>query len=253
MRMEPSPRHQREDRIADPTVQNRHRSGHDLAPARRQTASLHQVVPFAQLFHKSGNLKKVIAAVSITHDDELTPRVGDTSHQSTAISFGGNTDQACPQLDRNFSRAIIAAVVCNDDFAGDSTFPDSGLRGPDAAGQGVSFVQTRNDHTEFDFVSAAAGVNRRTSHIVNRLRFGTMLSYAGQRNKAASPRPIYGPTTSGWPAESDLRRERGYSPGRGEIATTIDSSKDGVVFHLTRCSAQAQHAMKVTIRRHECH
>ena len=73
-------------------------------------------------------------------------------------------DQVRPQLDRDFNRPIIAAVVRNDDFTRDPIFPDSGLRGPNAFGQGVSFVQTRNDHTEFDFLRVAVAVNHRTGH-----------------------------------------------------------------------------------------
>ena len=85
-------------------------------------------------------------------------------------------DQARAELDRYFNRPIIAAIVCDDDFARDSIFADSRLRSPDAVGQGVSFVQTRNHHAEFDFMSVAAAVNRRTGHLdVNCIRLGIML------------------------------------------------------------------------------
>src|SRR5258708_30286486 len=104
--MKPPLGHLRENRIADPTVQDGHRSGHYLATAGRQPASLYQVVAFTQFFQESGNLQKVIATVGIAHDDEFTPRGSDTSHQSTAISFRRNMDQARAQLDRDLSRAI---------------------------------------------------------------------------------------------------------------------------------------------------
>ena len=92
-------------------MQNRHRSGHDLATPRWQTASLHQVVSFAQFSQESGNFQKIIAAVGVTHDDEFAASGSDTSHQSVAVSFRENVDQTRSQLDSDFNRSVVAAVV----------------------------------------------------------------------------------------------------------------------------------------------
>src|SRR5277367_4023559 len=99
--MEPALRHRRKDRIAEPAVQYRHRSRHHLAAARRQAASLYQVVSFAQFFQEPGNLQKIVAAVGVTHDDEFAASGCDTTHQGAATSCRRNADYSRAELVRD--------------------------------------------------------------------------------------------------------------------------------------------------------
>jgi hypothetical protein len=58
------------NRIAPPTMQQRHRSGQHRAPTRGEPTSLDEVESFVQLVDKTGELQKIIAVVRIAHDDE---------------------------------------------------------------------------------------------------------------------------------------------------------------------------------------
>ena len=47
---------------------------------RGKAASLDQIVTFSQFIEKSGNLRKVVAIVRVSHDDEPATRGCDASH-----------------------------------------------------------------------------------------------------------------------------------------------------------------------------
>src|SRR6185369_1987146 len=79
--------HSGEHGIAPPAVEKRHRSGCNRTAANRQPAALNQVIAVAKAFHKAGDLEKVVTIIGIAHDDVLSARSGDSSHQGTAITF----------------------------------------------------------------------------------------------------------------------------------------------------------------------
>ena len=58
-----------EQRIANPAMQHRHRSGQHLPAAPGQAATLHEIEALAQLCDKSRNLAEVVTIVGVAHDD----------------------------------------------------------------------------------------------------------------------------------------------------------------------------------------
>ena len=93
--LEPSARQaRRKSGIAEPSMQHRHRAGHDGATPGRETAALDQVVALAQFFQKAGNLAEVITAVGIAHDDEASASRGYPAHQGAAVAPRRNIDDS---------------------------------------------------------------------------------------------------------------------------------------------------------------
>src|SRR5258708_20461363 len=149
--MEPALRQHRENRIAEPTMQDGHRARHDLATARRQTASLHQVITLAHLFEEARNLLEVVTAIGITHDDEATARRGYAAHQGTAITTLRDEDYSRAEACLDVLRPVGAAVVRHNQFSRDAIFTYRSLRLLDTFCQRVGLVEAGNDYAKFDF------------------------------------------------------------------------------------------------------
>src|SRR5688572_17312459 len=73
-RTEPPARENGEHRGTPPAVQKRHRTWENNATPAWQAAALHQIKTFPQLFHEAWHIKKIIAVISIPHDDVFADR-----------------------------------------------------------------------------------------------------------------------------------------------------------------------------------
>ena len=66
-------------------MQEWHRSRLDRSVTGGKAAALDEIVPFAQLIEKSGNLRKIVAIVGVSHNNEPSARRGNTSHERVAV------------------------------------------------------------------------------------------------------------------------------------------------------------------------
>lgn len=106
----------------------------------------HHVVSFSKLLDETGNQSEVVTIVGVAHDDELAFGRGDAAHQSGSVAA---------LLDRNDTRAyglgqglraIGAAVIGNDYFAGNSAAPQGSESLFNANFERLGLVQTRHHY-----------------------------------------------------------------------------------------------------------
>ena len=91
-------------------------SPYDTATGRK-TAPLDDVESFTQFLHELWSLQKIIAVVSIAHDDKFPSGRQNSTHEGTAISFLSYIDQASAELRRDRLTSIGASIIGNDDFS----------------------------------------------------------------------------------------------------------------------------------------
>ena len=147
--VKPSPSQKGKQWITDPAVRQRHRAWIYLSATNRKATPLHKIVTVAQLVKKRCELAEIVTVIRITHDDVLARGSSYTSHQRAAITFFRDRHHTCARRLRQVLRAIAATIVCDDHFTVDTILREEPLSFPDAALQGLSFVQTRNDNREF--------------------------------------------------------------------------------------------------------
>src|SRR5207245_6170988 len=110
----------------------------------------HKVSALAPFGDKLGHLREVIAVVAVSHDDEVALRGFDARTKGVSVSLGGNMDDARAVLLGDVDGAVGRAVVGYDDLA---TNAGGGKRRAsliDADRDGFRFVETRNDHGDFE-------------------------------------------------------------------------------------------------------
>src|SRR4030095_774281 len=90
-------------RVPYPAILPRHCTWFDCASARGKAAAHDEIVTFAEFFHESPGLAKVVAIVSVAHDDPLATGGLDSAAKRIAIAFG---------CDVNDARAVF---LCNPD------------------------------------------------------------------------------------------------------------------------------------------
>src|SRR5689334_1806644 len=93
-RIEPTAGQPREHWIPPPAMQKWHRAGKEGSAARRKSASLREIVTLAQLLEKAWDLTEIVAVVRVAHEDVLPASRGDSSHESGAVAFLANRDDA---------------------------------------------------------------------------------------------------------------------------------------------------------------
>ncbi len=94
-------------------MQPRHRSIHDLTG---KTISHHQIIPVFELVEEPWNLKEIVAAITVRHDDVFALGRSDASLQCRTVPAIGNVNNFGSMGSRFARRFIGAAVVGNDDF-----------------------------------------------------------------------------------------------------------------------------------------
>src|SRR5712664_3155153 len=100
-------------------MQERHRSRFDRSVPRGKTTALDQIVPFPQLIEKPWNLRKIVAVVGVSHNNEPAAGRRDSAHECVAVTSFGNGDHAGAQLLGDLNGAVGAAVVCHNDLSFD--------------------------------------------------------------------------------------------------------------------------------------
>src|SRR6185369_14598550 len=131
-------------------MQPGHRPRSDGASTTRKAASLDEVESLVQFFYKLWNLKKIVAVVSVPHDDEAPKRRLNSTHQSAAIARLKNVDDTRTLAFGDFPGRVSAAIVRYEYFSGNMIFPQSTLSFLNAASERVLLIKTRDDHRDFD-------------------------------------------------------------------------------------------------------
>src|SRR5262249_26723333 len=107
----------REHRIAPPSMQPWHSARPYDTATGRKPAPLDDVESFAEFLDELRNLQEIITVIGIAHDDELSPRGRDATHESTAIPSPSYIDNAGSKLLGDRLTSIGASVIGNDDFS----------------------------------------------------------------------------------------------------------------------------------------
>ena len=149
-RAEPAPHEHREHRVAPPAVQEGHRAGEDRAAAGRQAAPLHERVAGAQLLDELRDLAEVVAVVGVAHDHPAAARRGDAAHERRAVATVLDRDDARTEPLGDLLGAVGAAVVGDDDLAGDAGLGQAAPRLLDAGRERVRLVEAGHHHRQLD-------------------------------------------------------------------------------------------------------
>src|SRR5688500_1779976 len=131
--MKPEPCQRGEHRLAQPTVESRHRSTLDRAPARRRPAPLYQVEPVSKRHEEARDITAVVAPVRVTPDHVAAARGGHPAHECRAIATLRDGYDARTGAFGDIARAIGAAIVRDHHFAVDPALLHRALRAFDAA------------------------------------------------------------------------------------------------------------------------
>src|SRR5262245_11932517 len=98
-------------------MKERHGSRLHNPSARGEATPLHNVESFTQFLDEFWSLQEIIAVICIAHDDELSPRGRDATHEGTAIPSLSYIDDAGSKLLGDRLTSIGASVIGNDDFS----------------------------------------------------------------------------------------------------------------------------------------
>ena len=127
-------------------MQRRHGPGRD---ASLEAIADNEVATVSQLFDERHERGEVVAVVGIGHDDEPPARRRDPSHERAAVALGlDRHDARAPGLGDGL-RAVCAAVVGDDDLAGDAVVGEAGAGFLDADGERLGLVEARHHHADF--------------------------------------------------------------------------------------------------------
>jgi hypothetical protein len=142
-------------------MQRRHRARLDTSAAGREPAPLHELVALPKLGHEAWDFAEVVAGVGVAHDHVPSAGGRDASHQCVAIPALGDVHDASTVGARDVRRAIRAAVVSDDHFAGDAVLAQRRLCGVDALRQSLRLVEAGHDDRQLDLRRWACGVGLR--------------------------------------------------------------------------------------------
>ena len=144
--IEPSSDEKRKKRVANPAMQEWHRTRLNGTTPGRKSAPLNQVEPFSQFFNDLRDLKEIVAGIGIPYEDELAARSSNSSHQCAAVAwFLDHYDSRAMALSDS-SRQIGAAIVRHHNFTSDGMFAASLPSFLNATCQRILLVEAGNDY-----------------------------------------------------------------------------------------------------------
>src|SRR6185437_11332928 len=146
--MEPAPCHGGEHRVAPDPVEHGHRARLHGATTALQAASLHEFISLAEFGQEARRLCEVIAIVSVPHQDVLAAGRRESAHERAAVALFCYRHDPRAELGGDVLRAVSAAVVGDDDFAGDAVLGERALCADDARLDGVRLVEAGHDDAE---------------------------------------------------------------------------------------------------------
>ncbi len=127
-----------EDGIAEIAVEWRHGAGFDGAG---EAVAHDEVVAFVEFGEEAGQMFEVVAGVGVGHEDVLAAGGFDSGDEGGAVAADGDVDDAGAFVGGDLLGAVGAAVVGDDDLAGDVVVAECGDGLPDAEGECLCFVK----------------------------------------------------------------------------------------------------------------
>jgi hypothetical protein len=91
-------------------------------------------------------LSEVVGAIRVTHNDVFSPRSGDSASQGASIASIFNRNHGGSSITRDLWRFIRAAIIGDNDFAGDLLLCERSKYLLDTSSYAVFFIQTRQDY-----------------------------------------------------------------------------------------------------------
>ena len=101
-------------------MRRRHGPRHDSSPTAREPTSLHQVKALAKFQKKPWRLEKVVAIVSVRHDDKLASGCANPPHKGIAVAAFRHRLHPRTAAPRDVLRPVGAPIVGNNHFAADT-------------------------------------------------------------------------------------------------------------------------------------
>jgi hypothetical protein len=135
-----------EGRVADVAILPGHGAGLDAAS---EAVAHHEVGAGTQALQKAGDVREVVAAVGIAHEDEAAAGGGDAPAQGVAVALGGDGDDAGSVCLGDGLGTVGAAVVGDDDLRVDLAGRDRGGDLLQAVREGERLVEAGEHDGEF--------------------------------------------------------------------------------------------------------
>ncbi len=127
-----------EDGVAEIFVERGHGSGLDFAA---EAIAHDEVVALLEFGEEAGELAEVVAGVGVGHEDVFAFGGLDAGHEGGAVAADRDRDDAGAFVCRDFLRAVGAAVVGDDDLAGDVVVAKGGDSLANAESERLCFVE----------------------------------------------------------------------------------------------------------------
>ena len=106
--------------------------------------------PSRRSLRNFGGFEEIVAVVGVAHDEVLAAGCGDAAHEGVAVAAAGDVDDASAEFASDLLGAVGAAVVADDDFAGDVVFAEDAHGFFDAGADGVRLVEAGHDDGELE-------------------------------------------------------------------------------------------------------
>ncbi len=127
--------------IAKVTMEGGHGAGSDPS---LEAVAHDQVIAGPEPVDEGFDREKVVAVVSVAHDDKRSSGARNAPHQGAPVALGLHMNDASAHFGRNGLRSIGAAVVGNDHLADDPMLGESGLSLLDANAKRFGLVEARH-------------------------------------------------------------------------------------------------------------
>lgn len=145
---EEQPPEQRQHRVAESAVQERHSSFGDAA---LETVAHHEIGSVSQRFHERADVVQRVTVIRVGHQHVFATRRGDSATQGRTVAATRNVHYSRPLLAGDVQRAVVGTVVGDQHLTGDPELVQRGARLADADRERLRLVQARHDDGQFEF------------------------------------------------------------------------------------------------------
>ena len=167
-RAEEQPADARQQRIAQVSVQERHRAVLDAAS---EAVPEHEVAAALQLLPERRQRAEVVLPVSIAEDDEPAAGGSDAGVDRVTVACPRLLNDAGAGLFRKFRGAVPAGVVHHQDLPGDGVSAQEPSGFADAAGDGLLLVAAEDQYRQITGIAGGGGGGISARQGLNKFRF----------------------------------------------------------------------------------
>jgi hypothetical protein len=130
-------------------MENRHRSRQDPSATASESATLNEVEAISQLIQEFRDLTEIVAVIRVAHYYQRCSRGSNSGHQGTAVASLAHLNYARAEPRRNFSRAIGASIVGNNNLSSDLICQQRMLCLFNADGERIRFIEAWHYYRKF--------------------------------------------------------------------------------------------------------